>query len=143
MAAERRFGRSPLLEYEFSVRNKTRLKAGWLVTCGGGYNFVAGISQRAPLWMQAMGLEWLFRLMLEPRRLFRRYAATNPLAFFLLFDAHTLNPGGVIAMTVSHIAERAAPGWRPGRAIVAFAGDYRPECYNQTAVVNGPITSHR
>ena len=72
------------LEYEFSVRNKTRLKAGWLVTCGGCYDFVAGLCNRAPRWMQAMGLEWLFRLMLEPKRLFRRYAATYPLALFLL-----------------------------------------------------------
>lgn len=77
-------GLSVPLEYEFSVRNKTRLRAGWLVTCGGCYNFVTGIYKRAPLWMQAMGLEWLFRLILEPKRLFWRYAVTNPLAIFLL-----------------------------------------------------------
>jgi N-acetylglucosaminyldiphosphoundecaprenol N-acetyl-beta-D-mannosaminyltransferase len=34
--------------------------------------------------MQATGLEWLFRLVLEPKRLFWRYAVTNPLAIFLL-----------------------------------------------------------
>jgi N-acetylglucosaminyldiphosphoundecaprenol N-acetyl-beta-D-mannosaminyltransferase len=77
-------GLSVPLEYEFSVRNKTRLRAGWLVTCGGCYNFVTGASQRAPRWMQATGLEWLFRLVLEPKRLFWRYAVTNPLAIFLL-----------------------------------------------------------
>lgn len=71
-------------EYEFAVRNKTRLRAGWLVTCGGCYNFVTGAYKRAPEWMQALGLEWLFRLIKEPRRLFWRYAVTNPLAIYLL-----------------------------------------------------------
>ena len=71
-------------EYEFAVRNKTRLRAGWLVTCGGCFNFVTGAYARAPQWMQALGLEWLFRLMREPRRLFWRYAVTNPLAIYLL-----------------------------------------------------------
>ena len=77
-------GLSVPLEYEFAVRNKTRLSAGWLVTCGGCYNFVAGAYDRAPRWMQAAGLEWLFRLAREPKRLFWRYAVTNPLAIFLL-----------------------------------------------------------
>jgi exopolysaccharide biosynthesis WecB/TagA/CpsF family protein len=77
-------GLSVPLEYEFAVRNKRRLKAGWLVTCGGCYNFVTGAYKRAPQWMQIIGLEWLFRLGLEPKRLFWRYAVTNPLAIFLL-----------------------------------------------------------
>ena len=77
-------GLSVPLEYEFSVRNKARLRAGWLVTCGGCYNFVTGAYKRAPGWMQACGLEWLFRLVKEPKRLFWRYAVTNPLAIFLL-----------------------------------------------------------
>jgi N-acetylglucosaminyldiphosphoundecaprenol N-acetyl-beta-D-mannosaminyltransferase len=77
-------GLSAPLEYEFAVRNKTRLKAGWLVTCGGCFNFVTGAYKRAPAWMQHAGLEWLFRLAREPKRLFWRYAVTNPLAIFLL-----------------------------------------------------------
>ncbi len=72
------------LEYDFAVRNKQRLKAGWLVTCGGCYNFVTGDYKRAPDWMQRAALEWLYRLVREPRRLFWRYAVTNPLALFLL-----------------------------------------------------------
>jgi exopolysaccharide biosynthesis WecB/TagA/CpsF family protein len=77
-------GLSVPLEYEFAVRNKARLSAGWLVTCGGCYNFITGTYARAPHWMQAAGLEWLFRLAKEPKRLFWRYAVTNPLAIFLL-----------------------------------------------------------
>ena len=77
-------GLSVPLEYEFAVRNKQRLNAGWLVTCGGCYNFITGAYARAPRWMQAAGLEWLHRLIREPKRLFWRYAVTNPVAIFLL-----------------------------------------------------------
>ena len=77
-------GLSVPLEYDFAVRSKKRLSAGWLVTCGGCYNFITGAHSRAPRWMQAACLEWLFRLILEPRRLFWRYVVTNPIAMFLL-----------------------------------------------------------
>lgn len=72
------------LEYEFCVRNKHNLRTGWVVTCGGCYNFVAGDYKRAPEWMQRFSLEWLHRLVCEPKRLFWRYAVTNPIALFLL-----------------------------------------------------------
>jgi len=71
-------------EYEFCERNRDRLKAGWIVTCGGCFNFAAGSYRRAPGWMQRLGLEWLHRLWREPGRLFGRYALTNPVAAFLL-----------------------------------------------------------
>jgi N-acetylglucosaminyldiphosphoundecaprenol N-acetyl-beta-D-mannosaminyltransferase len=72
------------LEYDFCVRNKSRLKAGWIVTCGGCFNFAAGDYVRAPRWMQDRGLEWLHRLWREPRRLFWRYLVTNPVAILML-----------------------------------------------------------
>ena len=77
-------GLSVPLEYEFAVRNRNRLTGGWLVTCGGCFNFITGHYRRAPRWMQKAGLEWLHRLWQEPKRLFWRYAITNPLAMFLL-----------------------------------------------------------
>ena len=51
-------------------------RAGAPVTIGVGatIDFLAGHMQRAPLWMQKIGLEWLYRLLQEPRRLFKRYA---------------------------------------------------------------------
>jgi exopolysaccharide biosynthesis WecB/TagA/CpsF family protein len=73
------------LEYEFCIRNKHRLKVGWIVTAGGCFNFVTGEYSRAPGWMQAAGLEWFYRLCREPKRLFWRYAVTNPRALFALF----------------------------------------------------------
>jgi N-acetylglucosaminyldiphosphoundecaprenol N-acetyl-beta-D-mannosaminyltransferase len=72
------------LEYDFCVRNKSRLKVGWIVTCGGCFNFAAGDYVRAPRWMQDNGLEWLHRLWREPRRLFWRYLITNPVAIAML-----------------------------------------------------------
>lgn len=77
------------LEYEFAARNKHRLNAGWIVTCGGCFNFVCGDYVRAPQWMQATGFEWLHRLLRDPRRLFRRYAITNPIALFMLIARTT------------------------------------------------------
>jgi N-acetylglucosaminyldiphosphoundecaprenol N-acetyl-beta-D-mannosaminyltransferase len=45
---------------------------------GAAFDFLAGVKPEAPQWMQNAGLEWLFRLATEPRRLWRRYAYHNP-----------------------------------------------------------------
>jgi N-acetylglucosaminyldiphosphoundecaprenol N-acetyl-beta-D-mannosaminyltransferase len=45
----------------------------WFISCGAAIPFAAGAVPRAPRWMQNAGLEWVFRLMSEPRRLFGRY----------------------------------------------------------------------
>lgn len=60
-----------------------RLTAPVLVGVGAAFDFHAGIKKQAPLWMRRSGLEWLFRLVTEPRRLWRRYLINNPL-FVLL-----------------------------------------------------------
>lgn len=80
------------LEQSFCTRNRRRLKAGWLVTCGGCFNFVTGDYSRAPRWMQAAGFEWLYRLAREPRRLFWRYAVGNPRAIFLMLTRTAAKP---------------------------------------------------
>jgi N-acetylglucosaminyldiphosphoundecaprenol N-acetyl-beta-D-mannosaminyltransferase len=72
------------LEQAFCVRNRHRIRAGWLVGAGGCFNYVSGHYRRAPGWMQLTGLEWMYRLWREPRRLFWRYAVTNPHALYLL-----------------------------------------------------------
>ena len=51
---------------------------------GAAFDFLAGVKPQAPRWMMRMGLEWLFRLATEPRRLWRRYLFQNP-RFVLLF----------------------------------------------------------
>jgi len=45
---------------------------------GAAFDFIAGQKYQAPDWMQAIGLEWLFRLLCEPRRLWKRYLKQNP-----------------------------------------------------------------
>ncbi|VVS95308.1 WecB/TagA/CpsF family glycosyltransferase [Desulfoluna spongiiphila] len=45
---------------------------------GGSFDIVAGKTKRAPVWMQKTGMEWSYRIIQEPRRMWRRYARTNP-----------------------------------------------------------------
>lgn len=57
----------------------------WFIGCGAAIPYAAGALPRAPRWMQRGGLEWLFRLISEPRRLFRRYVVNDmPFAIRLL-----------------------------------------------------------
>ena len=57
----------------------------WFIACGAAIPFAAGVLPRAPQWMQRVGLEWMFRLLSEPRRLFRRYLVNDlPYAVGLL-----------------------------------------------------------
>jgi N-acetylglucosaminyldiphosphoundecaprenol N-acetyl-beta-D-mannosaminyltransferase len=51
---------------------------------GGALPILAGVQTRSPRWMQQAGLEWLYRLAVEPRRLFKRYAVTNSLFLYHL-----------------------------------------------------------
>jgi N-acetylglucosaminyldiphosphoundecaprenol N-acetyl-beta-D-mannosaminyltransferase len=44
---------------------------------GAAFDFMAGVAQEAPQWIQNSGLEWLFRLVVEPKRLWRRYLIGN------------------------------------------------------------------
>lgn len=55
-----------------------RLEAPVLVGVGAAFDFLAGTKRQAPRWMRRAGLEWLFRLASEPRRLGRRYLLDNP-----------------------------------------------------------------
>jgi N-acetylglucosaminyldiphosphoundecaprenol N-acetyl-beta-D-mannosaminyltransferase len=56
---------------------------------GAAFDFHAGTKSQAPAWMQAVGLEWFFRLIHEPRRLAKRYLYNNP-RFILLALADLL-----------------------------------------------------
>ena len=55
-------------------RNAGRVDIGVAIGVGGTFNFIAGRVKRAPKWMQRCGLEWIYRIMQEPGRLWRRYA---------------------------------------------------------------------
>lgn len=64
---------------ELAVALRTALAHPCLIICGGAIiDFLGGKTSRAPAWMRQAGVEWLYRLALEPRRLFQRYVLGNP-----------------------------------------------------------------
>jgi N-acetylglucosaminyldiphosphoundecaprenol N-acetyl-beta-D-mannosaminyltransferase len=75
----------PRQEY-FLDRYWADLGVNLAIGVGGSFDVIAGIRQRAPLWVQETGLEWLFRLIQEPGRLWQRYLTTNAqfIGFFLI-----------------------------------------------------------
>jgi N-acetylglucosaminyldiphosphoundecaprenol N-acetyl-beta-D-mannosaminyltransferase len=64
-----------------------RLGVGVAVGVGGSFDVLAGLRARAPSWVQAVGLEWLYRLIQEPRRLAKRYLVTNSQFTWLVLRA--------------------------------------------------------
>ncbi|MGW5433702.1 WecB/TagA/CpsF family glycosyltransferase [Streptomyces sp. NPDC004059] len=60
------------------AEHRGRLEAPVLLGVGAAFDFLSGLKPQAPAWMQQRGLEWAYRLMKEPRRLWRRYLVNNP-----------------------------------------------------------------
>jgi N-acetylglucosaminyldiphosphoundecaprenol N-acetyl-beta-D-mannosaminyltransferase len=60
------------------ARMRPLLEAPVLIAVGAAFDFHTGTVQQAPRWMQRSGLEWVFRLATQPRRLWRRYVIDNP-----------------------------------------------------------------
>ena len=63
----------------FMAEHRDEMNVKLMVTCGGMFDFFAGSKSRAPLFMRKTGTEWLYRLAIEPRRMFARYVFGNPL----------------------------------------------------------------
>jgi N-acetylglucosaminyldiphosphoundecaprenol N-acetyl-beta-D-mannosaminyltransferase len=72
-------GLSTPKQERWMAAHRSRLTAPILAGVGAAFDFNAGLKKQAPAWMQRSGLEWLFRLSTEPRRLWRRYLRVNPL----------------------------------------------------------------
>jgi N-acetylglucosaminyldiphosphoundecaprenol N-acetyl-beta-D-mannosaminyltransferase len=71
----------------FAHRNQVKAV---MIGVGAGFDFFAGTKKQAPNWMMRIGLEWLFRLFTEPKRLWRRYLYNNP-RFLCLAAMQLLN----------------------------------------------------
>jgi N-acetylglucosaminyldiphosphoundecaprenol N-acetyl-beta-D-mannosaminyltransferase len=87
-------GMSTPKQERWMSEHRAELKAAVLIGVGAAFDFHAGLKRQAPRWMQNSGLEWLFRLVSEPRRLWRRYLVNNPWFLWLVFlqnlrKAHT------------------------------------------------------
>jgi N-acetylglucosaminyldiphosphoundecaprenol N-acetyl-beta-D-mannosaminyltransferase len=76
-----------------------------LVCVGAAFDFHAGTLRQAPAWMQARGLEWFFRLLMEPRRLWRRYATHIPI-FIVLVSRQYLE------QRLTRLRHRTVETWR-------------------------------
>jgi N-acetylglucosaminyldiphosphoundecaprenol N-acetyl-beta-D-mannosaminyltransferase len=85
---------SPRKEYWVHA-HRDALSVPLIMGVGGAIDIIAGITTRAPQWMQRAGLEWAYRFLQEPRRLGRRYLVTNV---------------RFIAMVLAAISRRAANG---------------------------------
>jgi N-acetylglucosaminyldiphosphoundecaprenol N-acetyl-beta-D-mannosaminyltransferase len=126
VAALRRAGRCDLVLVAYGAekqerwidRNLERIDAGLAIGCGGVLDFMAGRVRRAPPLVRRLGLDWLFRLAVQPRR-FRRQATTIPPYLSLALDEaarrrrsrrRAAPPGGVTAPAAG------GPGAAPGAA---------------------------
>lgn len=67
---------SPKKEY-WIKENMSIMKVPFAMGVGGSFDVVAGVTKRAPKWMQKLGLEWFYRFIQEPRRMFKRYIIGN------------------------------------------------------------------
>ena len=77
---------SPMKE-RFADQYAHDLGASIIQGVGGSFDVMAGLVKRAPVWVQRIGFEWLYRIIQEPRRMFWRYARTNALCLWAFLCA--------------------------------------------------------
>ncbi len=63
---------------------KKALNVNFVMGVGGTFDIVSGKTKRAPLWMQNSGLEWFYRIIQEPKRMWKRYLITNSIYLYLI-----------------------------------------------------------
>ena len=87
----------------WAERNRANLKCSIAVGIGGTFNFIAGAVKRAPDWMRHTGTEWIFRIIQEPGRLWKRYGfgllVFNTMAFFAFLNRPRKGGANVIPST--------------------------------------------
>ncbi len=74
---------SPMKE-NFLNHWMTLMQVPFCMGVGGSFDIVAGKTIRAPVWMQKAGMEWFYRILQEPKRMWKRYAKTNPVFIWLV-----------------------------------------------------------
>lgn len=87
-----RDSKADMLFVGFSSPKKEKFLKRWMDTMkvpfcmgvGGSFDIVAGRTKRAPKWIQKYGMEWFYRILQEPRRMWRRYAKTNPVFVWMV-----------------------------------------------------------
>ncbi len=69
----------------FVNKYKHIMNVPFVMGVGGSFDVVAGVTKRAPVWMQNMGLEWFYRFIQEPRRMWKRYLVGNSKFIWMVF----------------------------------------------------------
>ena len=64
-----------------------KMAVPFVMGVGGSFDVIAGLTPRAPLWMQKIGLEWFFRFLCEPQRMWKRYLVTNTVFLGMILKA--------------------------------------------------------
>lgn len=75
---------SPIQE-SWILENRSKLKCQTILAVGGLFDFYSGEISRSPLWLRELGLEWVWRLIQEPKNKFYRYVVGNPLFLFRVY----------------------------------------------------------
>ena len=118
----------------WAERNRANLKCGIAIGIGGTFNFIAGAVKRAPDWMRRSGTEWIFRIIQEPGRLWKRYGfgllVFNTMAFFSFLNRPRKGGAGVTAGEGS-----------PHVLVPSGRGRFSPEALRTIldAGANGPV----
>jgi N-acetylglucosaminyldiphosphoundecaprenol N-acetyl-beta-D-mannosaminyltransferase len=82
------------LQERWLLQNLPRLDANVVFTCGALLDYVSGELRRSPRWLNNHGMEWLGRLIIEPRRLWKRYLIGNPLFLWRVAHQRLRGPRG-------------------------------------------------
>ncbi|HTW47479.1 MAG TPA: WecB/TagA/CpsF family glycosyltransferase [Acidobacteriaceae bacterium] len=94
--------------------NRYLLRVGAILPVGAAFDTQAGLRRRAPQWIQRLALEWLFRLMSEPRRLGRRYVVGNSQFIFLVLRQWATQTIERLMQRVEAVAGPQEPAAREG-----------------------------
>jgi N-acetylglucosaminyldiphosphoundecaprenol N-acetyl-beta-D-mannosaminyltransferase len=82
---------SPKKEIFLNTYKKQLKNVNFIMGVGGSFDVIAGKVKRAPLWMQNLGLEWLYRVIQEPKRMWKRYLVGNTKFIWLIIKAYLKN----------------------------------------------------
>lgn len=73
------------IQEKWLFENKHKIKANVMMGVGGLFDFYSGNIKRAPVWLREMGGEWIYRLIQEPKRMWKRYIIGNPVFLYRVF----------------------------------------------------------
>ena len=82
---------SPKKEIFLNTYKNNLQNVNFIMGVGGSFDVIAGKLKRAPLWMQNFGLEWLFRISQEPKRMWKRYLVGNTKFIYLVLREYFRN----------------------------------------------------